>query len=302
VNKGIRLSKLDRLDIKQLRVFQALIKEKSASKAANQLGLTQQAVSEQLKKLRDVFDDRLFLRKTNGFIPTPHAEALSIEVDRILNDFQALLSPKVFDPKTVSGTFVIAATDYAQQVVLPALIAKLRISAPQLKIIVRDFEIDKVPELMESGRVNLAIAFPDYMPQSYPLIKLFEERHVCVASPQSSIAKTTPTLADVASYPSIIASPSRPNFKGSIDDWFKEFGLQRNIVVSAPCFSIVPMYLETTDSIAFLPSRAIQGLGLIKIELEYSPAPFDVIAAWHPRYNDEALQSWVVSLLEADYK
>ncbi len=300
--EGYRLSKLDRLDIRQLRVFQALIKEKSASKAANQLGLTQQAVSEQLKKLRDVFDDRLFLRKTNGFIPTPHAEALSIEVDRILNDFQALLSSKVFDPKTVSGTFVIAATDYAQQVVLPALIAKLRIFAPQLKIIVRDFEIDKVPELMENGSVNLAIAFPDYMPQSYPLIKLFEEHHICVASPQSSIAKATPTLADVASYPSIIASPSRPNFKGSIDDWFKEFGLQRNIVVSAPCFSIVPLYLETTDSLAFLPSRAIQGLDLIEVELEHSPSSFDVIAAWHPRYNDDALQSWVVSLLKEDYK
>ena len=296
------LSKLDRLDIKQLRVFQALIKEKNASKAANQLGLTQQAVSEQLKKLRDVFDDRLFLRKTNGFIPTPRAESLSIEIDRILNDFQALLSPKAFDPKTVRGTFIIAATDYAQQVVLPALIAKLRTLAPRLKIIVRDFEIDKVPELMESGSVNLAITFPDYMPQSYPLIKLFEEHHVCVASPQSSIVKTTPTLADIASYPSIIASPSRPNFKGSIDDWFKEFGLQRNIVVSAPCFSIVPMYLETTDSIAFLPSRALQGLDLIKIQLEQSPAPFDVIAAWHPRYNHDALQSWVVSLLEEDYK
>lgn len=298
---GETLSKLDRLDIKQLRVFQALMKEKNASKAANHLGLTQQAVSEQLKKLRDVFDDRLFLRKTNGFIPTPHAESLSIEIDRILNDFQALLSPKAFDPETINGTFVIAATDYAQQVVLPSLIAKLRKFAPSLKIIVRDFEIDKVAELMESGSVNLAIAFPDYMPQSYPLIKLFEEHHVCVASPLSSIVKTQPTLAEVARYPSIIASPSRPNFKGSIDDWFKAFGLQRNIVVSAPCFSIVPLYLETTDSIAFLPSRALQGQNLIQIHLDESPNPFDVIAAWHPRYNDDALHSWVVSLLEEDY-
>ena len=59
---AIHVSKLDRLDLKQLRVFQALIQEQNASKAANQLGLTQQAVSEHLKKLRDVFDDRLFLR------------------------------------------------------------------------------------------------------------------------------------------------------------------------------------------------------------------------------------------------
>lgn len=294
------MSNIDRLDIKQLRIFQALFRERSASKAASQLGLTQQAVSEHLKKLRDVFDDRLFLRKANGFIPTPFAEELSIGVDKLLNDFQVLLSPTTFDPKTISGTFVIAATDYAQQVVLPSLISTLREQSPNLKIIVRDFEIDKLHELMESGKVNLAIAFPDYIPDTYPVVKLFEEHHVCVASPNASILQTTPSLEDVASYPSIIASPSRPNFRGSIDDWFKQFGLKRNVVVSAPCFSIVPMYLNTTDSIAFLPSRAIKGLDLVEITLEQSPDKFDVIAAWHPRYNEDALQKWVISLLETE--
>jgi len=296
------MSKLDRLDLKQLRVFQALIKEKSASKAATSLGMTQQAVSEHLKKLRDVFDDRLFLRKTNGFIPTPHAEELAIEINHLLIGFQALLAPKVFDAKTVSGTFVIAATDYAQQVVLPRLISVLRKESPNLKLIVRDFEIDKLHDLMESGKVNLAIAFPDYIPDSYPIIKLFEEHHVCVTSTHSSIALTRPSLAEIASYPSIIASPSRPNFKGSIDDWFKEFGLARNVVVSAPCFSIVPMYLETTDSIAFLPSKAIKGLNLVEIPLAQSPEPFDVIAAWHPRYSEDALQRWLLLKLNAQYK
>jgi len=294
------LSKLDRLDIKQLRIFQAIYREKNASKAATQLGMTQQAVSEHLKKLRDVFDDRLFLRSSNGFIPTHFAEELAVNVDKLLIDFKALLAPTSFDPKTISGMFVIAATDYAQQVVLPSLIATLRLQAPNLKLIVRDFEIDKLHELMESGKVNLAIAFPDYIPESYPLVKLFEEQHVCVTSPNSSIAHTKPTLAEVASYPSIIASPSRPNFKGSIDDWFKTFGLTRNVVVSAPCFSIVPMYLNTTDSIAFLPSRAIRELDLVEISLEHSPDKFDVIAAWHPRYNGDALQRWVISLLDVE--
>ena len=294
------MSKLDRLDIKQLRVFQTLIREENASKAANQLGLTQQAVSEHLKKLRNVFGDRLFLRKTNGFIPTPFAQELSISVDKILIEFQALLSPKVFDPKTINKTFVIAATDYAQQVVLPNLISKLRHQAPFLKLIVRDFEIDKLHELMETGKVNLAIAFPDYIPKNYPLVKLFEEHHVCVASPNTSISQTNSSLEDVAKHPSIIASPSRPNFKGSIDDWFAKFGLKRNIVISAPCFSIVPMYLETTDSIAFLPSRAVRGLGLVEITLEHTPDSFDVIAAWHPRYNEDELQKWVISLLQVE--
>jgi DNA-binding transcriptional LysR family regulator len=283
--------------MKQLRVFQALFREQNASKAAAQLGLTQQAVSEHLKKLRDVFDDRLFLRKANGFVPTPFAEELSLGVDKLLNDFKVLLSPAKFDPKTIKGTFVIAAPDYVQQVVLPDLISTIRIQAPNLRLIVRDFELDKLHELMESGKVNLAIAFPDYIPDSYSIMTLFEDHFVCVTTPNSSIATSNPTLAEIASYPCIIASPSRPNFKGSIDNWFKQFGLTRNVVISAPCFSVVPMYLKTTDSIAFLPSRAIEELDLVEIELEESPDSFDVIAAWHPRYNDDALQKWVVSLL-----
>jgi DNA-binding transcriptional LysR family regulator len=202
------------------------------------------------------------------------------------------------NPKTVSGTFVIAATDYAQQFVLPVLISTLRKESPNLKLIVKDFESDKLHELMESGKVNLTIAFPDYIPDSYPIIKRFEEHHVCVAS---SISQTNHSLAEVANYPSIIASPSRPNFKGSIDNWFKQFGLKRNIVISAPCFSIVPMYLETTDSIAFLPSRALKGTDLIEIQLEQSPEPIDVIAAWHPRYNEDTLPKWVISKLQIKY-
>ncbi|MBC7003662.1 LysR family transcriptional regulator [Photobacterium sp. BZF1] len=294
------MGRLDRLDIKQLRVFQALIREENASKAASQLGLTQQAVSEHLKKLRDVFDDRLFVRKTNGFVPTPFAQELSIKVDKLLIDFSALMATSRFSPEKAKGTFVISATDYAQQVVLPPLIAKLRLQAPKLKLIVRDFEIDTLHDLMEGGKVNLAIAFPDYIPQSYRVLKLFEEHHVCVTSPRSSISGKKPSLAEVAEYPTIIASPSRPNFKGSIDDWFSQFGLKRNVVISAPCFSIVPMYLETTDSIAFLPSRAIESLDVVTIPLDHSPDSFDVIAAWHPRYHDDPLQQWVVSLLEVE--
>ncbi|MBF4427544.1 LysR substrate-binding domain-containing protein, partial [Vibrio anguillarum] len=108
-------------------------------------------------------------------------------------DFQALLSPKAFNPTSVEGSYVIAATDYAQQVVLPSLIAILRVQSPNLKVIVRDFELDKLNDLMENGKVNLAIAFPDYIPESYPMIKLFEEHHVCITSKHSTISKVNPS-------------------------------------------------------------------------------------------------------------
>ncbi|KGA01256.1 LysR family transcriptional regulator [Cobetia amphilecti] len=291
------MAKLERLDIKQLRVFQALLREQNASRAAGQLGLTQQAVSEQLKKLRDIFDDRLFLRKTHGLVPTPLAQSLAPKVDEILLELQRLLTPQKFDPAAVQSTFVISATDYAQQIVLPALLAELRREAPGLKIVVRDFEIDTLHALMESNHVNLAIAFPDYLPESYPSRHLFSDRHVCMTSKHSSIADQSVTLADIARHPNIIASPSRPNLKGSLDDWFKAQGLARNIAISAPCFSVVPAYLEATDSVAFLPARAITGGELVALTLEALPEPFDVTAAWHPRYNDDPLHQWVVSQL-----
>lgn len=295
------MNKLSRLDIKQLRVFQALWQEQSASKAAYQLGMTQQAVSEQLKKLRDVFGDRLFLRKTNGFVPTPFAERLSPDIDKLLREFQALLSPIEFDPATVQGTYVIAATDYAQQIVLPSLIANLRLHSPNLKIIIRDFELANLNDLMESGKINLAITFPDYIPKSYPLIKLFTEHYVCITSKYSTISKVNPSLREIADHPMIAISPSRPDFRDSIDDWFKQFGLERNAVILVPCFSVISRYLEVTDSIAFLPSRAVSELDASQLITSDLPEPFDVIAAWHPRYSDDALRKWVISLLDEIY-
>lgn len=291
------MAKLERLEIKQLRVFQALLREQNASRAAGQLGLTQQAVSDQLKKLRDIFGDRLFLRKTHGLVPTPHAQSLAPQVDAILLELQALLTPQEFDPAAAHGTFVISATDYAQQIVLPALLAELRHEAPGLKIVVRDFEIDSLHALMERNHVNLAIAFPDYLPESYPSRHLFPDRHVCMTSRHSSIADKSVTLADIARHPNIIASPSRPNLKGSLDDWFKARGLKRNIAISAPCFSVVPAYLKVTDSVAFLPARAVTNNELVELTLESLPEPFDVTAAWHPRYNDDKLHQWVVAKL-----
>ncbi|ASJ70716.1 LysR family transcriptional regulator [Granulosicoccus antarcticus] len=294
------MSKIDRLEIRQLRILQALLREKNVSRVAQQVGLTQQAVSDQLRKLRDIFDDRLFLRKSNGLIPTPMAEQLGEKIEAILHDFEQLLTPDSFEPHLIDSTYVIAATDYAQQVVLPDLLSKIRQQAPRLKIIIQDLDIDTLNDAMVAGRVNLVVAFPDFVPSNYPCITLFTEHHVCVASKTSSVVGKKLSLEAIARHPQIIASPSRPNFRGSIDSWFEQFGLERNVVISAPCFSIVPLYLETTDAIAFLPSRALIDSKLATIELKESPVSFEVITAWHPRSNQDPLHNWVVDFLRAD--
>lgn len=80
-----------------------MIRERNAYRVANQVGLTQQAVSDHLRKLRDVFGDELFIRKSNGFIPTPTAERLGQKVDQVLADFEDLLSSDSFEPSSVAS-------------------------------------------------------------------------------------------------------------------------------------------------------------------------------------------------------
>lgn len=295
------MSKIDRLEIRQLRILQALLRELNVSRVAKQVGLTQQAVSDQLRKLRDIFDDRLFLRKSNGLIPTPLAEQLSVKIEELLQGFEQLLEPESFEPSLVEGTYVIAATDYAQQIVLPDLLSKMRAQAPNLKVIIQDLDIDNLNDSMIAGRVNLVVAFPDFVPSSYPCITLFTEYHVCVVAQGSPLAGKNLSLEAIANHPQIIASPSRPNFRGSIDTWFETFGLKRNVVISAPCFSIVPLYLETTDAIAFLPSKALLDSNLATIKLKENPVSFEVISAWHPRSNNDPLHNWVVDFLRCDF-
>ncbi len=104
---------ISRLDIKQLRILSALLKLKNVSDVARKMGLTQQAISEQLRKLRDLFDDRLFIRQGNTMVATPKAIALEKPINQILTQVEALLIPKQFIPSSYKGVFTISATDYA---------------------------------------------------------------------------------------------------------------------------------------------------------------------------------------------
>lgn len=298
---GEKMSKINRLEVKQIRIFKALLLEKNVSRVADQIGLTQQAVSDHLRKLRELFDDPLFIRKKNGLVPTPLAENLGPKIDHALNAFEGLLEPEVFVPAEAASSYLIAATDYAQLVVLPGLMSKLRLAAPSVKIIIRDLDIDNIQEQVVTERIDLVIAVPDYVPKSYRTSYLFTENHVCVASKKSCYSKQNLTMEKIAEVPQVMAVPSRPIFRGSVDTWFQDAGFTPNVIISAPCFSVVPSYIEATDAISFLPSRVPLNDNLEIIELEERPLEFDIVAAWHSKSDKDPLHNWVLSILKQQY-
>ncbi len=292
------MNNINRLDLKQLRILEALLQERNLSRVAHKMGLTQQAISEQLRKLRELFDDRLFIRQGNGMVPTPLAEGLEERVHHILREVEALLTPVKFDPATYHCEFSISATDYAIQAVLPQLLQVVRREAPELKIIVRDFESDNLHQLMVSGELDLALTFPAFIPDSLPYLKLFDEQHICVAGAGSDLANRSLTLAEVAALPQLVISPSRANLRGSHDDWFARQGLERNIVMSVPSFSAAPDLIAATDMVAFYPSRLLPNDKVVALELDTQTPQFEVIAAWHSRSNHSPIHNWILEQLK----
>ncbi|WP_444895181.1 LysR substrate-binding domain-containing protein [Microbulbifer sp. SSSA005] len=110
---------------------------------------------------------------------------------------------------------------------------------------------------MVAGEIDLALPFPDLIPDDLPYKLLFEEQYVCIAGKKSSLNGQLLTLADVAELPQLIISPSRANLKGSHDGWFAMLGLKRNIVMSILSFSAAPDIIVVTDTIALYPSRLL---------------------------------------------
>ena len=184
---------INRLDIKQLRVLQALLDLKNLSKVARKMGLTQQAISEQLRKLRDLFDDR----QGNSMVPTPKALSMQQPINDILRQLEVLLEPDVFTPQTYKGVFTISVTDYATQALLPQLFNLTRREAPNLKLIVRDFASDNINQLIAAGELDLLLTFPEFIPDNLSYVTLFEEQHLRISLENSTIpaSKIDPMVA-----------------------------------------------------------------------------------------------------------
>lgn len=295
------MADISKLEIKQLRVLSTLLQLQSLTKTAAELGITQQAVSEQLRKLRDIFQDRLFIRGSHGVVPTPKAEELAPKIQHILLAIAELTESETFAPEHLNGVYRICASDYAMRVILPGLLQEIRLHAPNLKIIIRRFESDNLHQLMATGEVDLALTFPAFIPDNCPSMLLYEEHHVCVAARAIADKFGVRSLQEIAAAPQLVISPSRANLTGSADEWFAAKGFKRNIIMSLPSFSEAPDCIEAMGTLAFLPSRLLPNEKLGEIVLPEALPTFEVIAAWHQRLSQTPTHNWIKGILQSLY-
>jgi len=272
-----------------------LLAERNVSRTAKLLHVTQPTVSGMLSRLRTIFDDPLFVRTQHGLLPTPRAEALAPALDRLIKDATDLVSPESFDPQTSDATPIFSVNDYMQSVLMVPLIAKLRSSAPNMNIGVRNLEVAELPSMLARGEIDMAITIPEFAEPSLHTRFLYREEYVAVVRKEHPIRASRPSLKQFLSYDHVLVSPSDGSFKGPTDDALAELGVSRRVVVSVPSFLVLTEVLQEDDLIAFMPERLFtrRSENLRVITAPVAVPGFDVVVAWHSRTNADPAHVWL---------
>lgn len=287
------------LDLNLLPVLDVLLEERSVTRAAKRLHLTQSTVSGTLARLRSALDDPLFVRGQHGIVPTPRAEAMTAPLKAWLAEGRSLVAPAEFEPLEWQGPVTVAATDYTQHVLLQPLLRALRERAPRLRVAVHPLAFETAGEQLGRGTFDLAISVAGYLPPALDSQVLMQERYglaMCASHPLAR--KRRITLDDFCRYDHVVVSPSGGGFTGPVDEALARRGRQREVRVSVPSFSLVADMLVGSELLSTAPERLLRGRDDIHIARGPLPRPpIEMVAAWHPRVSGDPAHRWLRGVL-----
>lgn len=295
---------LTKMDLNLLVVFEALMRERHVGRAAVQLSLSQSATSHALGRLRTLFDDPLFVRHPRGIEPTPRGRELAQPISDALSRLRQLLSPPAaFDPATLRRTFTVAAHDYALAVLMPSLMADLRVHAPGVDLRCVSIDPSKVIDGLDRGELDFALGgFVGVEAERVTRTPLFSDRFVGVARrdhPQLNAGRMS--LEDFLTLPhALMSAGGQP--RGDIDQALSALGLERHVAITVPNFLALPYVVERVDVIGVLPERlALRSAQTSSLTLFDLPIDVDRVTcnmlALTPLVEQPEIQ-WVTALLK----
>lgn len=293
------MTNIRRIDLNLLTAFDALYDLRSVTSAAERLSLTQPTVSGMLARLRDLFDDPLFIRTQYGVSPTPRADTLSHPIKTLLTSVAELIAPQDFKPETAEITLSISANDYLQDALLAPLIAQLRKRAPGVRVAVLPAYDKDLFDRLARGELDLAVTVPGFADERLPREFLYTERYVCVARAEHPLTAGALSMEEFCAFDHILMSPTGGSFSGPTDDVLRERRTRRRVAISVPSFHVLLRMLKADDFFAMVPSRFLSGHlnGMKQFEPPVAPPDFDVVSCWHPRLAADPAQRWVRSQL-----
>lgn len=279
------------LDGYALTTFLTVLEEKSVSRAAERLSVSQSAVSHTLDKLRKIFEDPLFIRVGRGIEPTARAHALRTSVEAILDDLKSLADEREFDPLVEDMEFTIAANDFPLQLIFPGLLQELFKKGinPRMRFIPAG--IPSVSMLRASRyRMLITPAPPD--DKDFEKESLIKSRMVIFYDSAIRAAPKTRKQYAESRYVEVRFSDTESSLMAlpSVDA-----STMNPPTISVPNFSSLAMMIKGTDRIT--TQLAVMKLGLLE-DLDVSPLPFktnalNLFLVWHRRENDDPAHRWL---------
>ena len=302
MNRPTRAVSFSSLDLNLLRVFDTIYTTRSVTIAASTLHLTQPAVSKQLNRLREIFEDPLFVRTVDGMAPTPRAEALAGTIHRALSEVRSAFDNQVgFDPAISERTFRIFMNDVGQMVLLPRLLSLLSSEAPNVNV-----ETVQMPSLrmrsmgMESGDVDLAVGYFEDFDGSIRCQVLFEEWYVGMVRDGHPAIQDTLSFEQFLQASHLIYQPAgggHSSQEGFVDKAFWAAGVQRRVAVRLAHAVGMSSMVMTTDHLVVIPHKLALGcarLVPVKIlELPIEIPRFQVTQYWHERFHADPGNQWL---------
>jgi DNA-binding transcriptional LysR family regulator len=286
---------LARLDLNLLVTLDALLAEKSVTRAARRLNLSQPAVSVQLAKLRQILKDPLLIPGSRGMAPTSLATSLERPLRDALEQLVQVIAPaRPFDPAQATLTWRVAASDYSARVLLQPLLPGLRRAAPGTRLAV----VESVPERMgrqaEQAEIDLGFITLENAPPALRCRSLFTERYVLAGRADHPALRRRPTLAQFCRLEFVIVSPSGAGFRGAAEPALEALGLKRQVVLSVPHFLFLLSAITHSDLVALIPARFRLGATDLRVvEAPLEVPGFEMSMVWHERVHRDPAHVWL---------
>jgi len=290
----MRQTHVRRIDLGLLTTLQALVEERSITRAAERMYLSQPAMSRAFDRLQELFNDELLVRTRHGYEPTLRALHLYAEIERLVPSLEGLLRGGDFDPKTATDTFRIAATDYATSVVFPGFMARVTEVAPKVSLEIFPFD-DTVFRRLESNALDLAL-WANNPPNELRSQVLFRDTFMCLVRMGHPIGKERLTLARYlsCSHAMVMLKEGR---QGVVEDSLDAKGVRRQVQLKIPYFASAAWTIEHSDLVLTVPKRLAKRLvKLARIRMVEPPVElkeFRYIQVWHPRMDSDPAHLWL---------
>lgn len=296
---------LRNIDLNLLVVFEAIHRTRNTTRAAEQLHLTQPAVSNALRRLREVFDDVLFVKTAEGMQPTPRADAIATLLDEGFASLRlAIQAGQAFDPKTSSRAFHLYVSDIGQAVFIPPLIARLSKAAPGVRLVTINVPIDTAQQMMKLGQIDLAMGMFSGLHNDFIQQRLFPETYAVLVRRKHPRIGTKISVEQFFAADHLIYSPtvgSHARFESELSAISAKGGHSRKVALQLAHSAAIDRIVASTDLIACVPSRIASAMAISKsvraLALPFEVLTLEISQFWHKRSHRDEGHQWLRSLI-----